>query len=379
MSTGRPAQRGVSLIEALVALTVMAFGMLGIVGLQATLRTNSDIAKQRAEAVRIAQAGVEDWRAFETLASTPGVAAYADIVDMPPTVVPGTSNATFTRTAVVTPAAPAASAPQLKTVTMSVAWSDRSGQNLSVNLVSSIAAIPPELAGALALAGDRAATQQPRGRHRGIPAAALQQSDGTSIFAPPGSTSLRWVFNNVSGVITKVCTPECVDANLSLLSGYIRFATDAPPVAGSAEAPSSAALLALGVRMDLVSPSTSSETCYTQTAATAIQYFCALPVTAGPTPTWSGRAAFTGIDIAATLETASASQFKVCRYAAVVTPAARNNAAHPLDYVDVSGALQNQNYLVIKAGDGLLPFTCPADDPATTYVNGNTWPQQPAI
>ncbi|MDP1533833.1 MAG: prepilin-type N-terminal cleavage/methylation domain-containing protein, partial [Rubrivivax sp.] len=44
-------QQGVSLIEAVVALAVLAFGMLGLVGVQATLRGNADIAKQRAEAV----------------------------------------------------------------------------------------------------------------------------------------------------------------------------------------------------------------------------------------------------------------------------------------------------------------------------------------
>ena len=53
----RAIQRGVSLVEAIVAMAVMAFGMMAIVGLQTTLRQNSDIAKQRSEAVRIARGG----------------------------------------------------------------------------------------------------------------------------------------------------------------------------------------------------------------------------------------------------------------------------------------------------------------------------------
>ena len=54
--------RGVTLIEALVALAVMSFGMLAVVGVQATLRVNGDVAKQRAEAVRIGQEAVERLR-----------------------------------------------------------------------------------------------------------------------------------------------------------------------------------------------------------------------------------------------------------------------------------------------------------------------------
>ena len=73
-------QRGVSLIEALVALAIMAFGMLGIVGMQSSLRTNADISKQRSEAVRIAQEVIEQRRAFWVLAAAAGVTAYADIV-----------------------------------------------------------------------------------------------------------------------------------------------------------------------------------------------------------------------------------------------------------------------------------------------------------
>ena len=57
--------RGLSLIEAMVAFAVMGFGMLGVLGIQATLRNNADQAKQRTEAVRIAQEALESWRALD--------------------------------------------------------------------------------------------------------------------------------------------------------------------------------------------------------------------------------------------------------------------------------------------------------------------------
>jgi hypothetical protein len=53
------------------------------------------------------------------------------------------------------------------------------------------------------------------------------------------------------------------------------------------------------------------------------------------------------------------------------------NADHPLNYDQVAGALTNQNFLVIRAGNDADPFECPGDDTGTPYFNGNTWRHQP--
>jgi hypothetical protein len=63
-----------------LALAVMALGMMGLVGVQSTLRNTSDVAKQRSEAVRIAQVEIERWRAFTALAGGGGT-NYGDMAD----------------------------------------------------------------------------------------------------------------------------------------------------------------------------------------------------------------------------------------------------------------------------------------------------------
>lgn len=52
---GRPRGRGFMLIEALVALLIFAFGVLGLVGLQATMTKAQSTAKYRADAAFLAQ------------------------------------------------------------------------------------------------------------------------------------------------------------------------------------------------------------------------------------------------------------------------------------------------------------------------------------
>lgn len=374
-------QRGVSLIEALVALAVMAFGMLGVVGMQTTLRSNSDVSKQRGEAVRIAQAAMEDSRAFEQLA-TGGGSNYADIDDVTGAPVSGVgSNTTFTRSVVVMPATVDPALARMKTVTISVTWQDRNAQTSAVSLTSSIAGVAPELAGSLGLPGDRAPTQRPRGRNFAIPAGAVDQNDGTSVFTPPGAPAgTTWVFNNTTGVITSTCVAVgyCLPADRFLLGGFVQFAYGGLPTAAEAELPTDAALN-VGVVVDLTVPTTSTESCFTQLSSTYVAYFCAVPTSTVP-PLWSGRTRITGAPIATALTDNLATNYKVCRY----TPARNHtppggNASHPLDYVNVTGALTNQNFLVISAGDGTVgtaPFECPVDGP-NALVNSNTWRHQP--
>ena len=151
-------QRGVSLIEALVALAVMAIGMLGLMGVQSSLRSNSDVAKQRSEAVRLAQQEIEGWRAFVTLAGSTTSTNYGDLDSDSGTTIVGT-NASFTLTrTVVSLGAPRRG----KSLLVDVAWEDRNGEAQRVRLATLIAGIAPELAATLTVPGEGDLVRHPK-------------------------------------------------------------------------------------------------------------------------------------------------------------------------------------------------------------------------
>jgi len=57
-SSLKSAQQGVVLIEALIAILIFSFGVLGIVGLQAAMVKNTSESKYRADASNIAQQSI---------------------------------------------------------------------------------------------------------------------------------------------------------------------------------------------------------------------------------------------------------------------------------------------------------------------------------
>ena len=401
----RCAARGVSLIEALVALAVMTFGMIAYVGLQSTLRQTGDVARQRSEAVRIAQEAVEQWRAYVATGEVADEVDYTDIDSLPPETADGAdANTAFTLTrTVVDAAADAASAPaapRMKTLVVDVDWLGRDGtEPQSVRLSTTITAVPPELAGTLRLAPTGAPIGGPAGRHPAIPLEAVDEG-ATSRFHPPqpdGGT-VSWVFDDATGVITQICstTTDCTAVTAFLLRGYVRFATGpTQPAAADAEVPPSPAL-PVQVAVQRTYPSASTVACRQQMGASDVRYFCAVPVDpAGTPPRWSGRSQVLGLPLAASIADPADDAYRVCRYTpyrdhrAVGTGAPpMRNQDHPLDYGapppdaskrGVDAPLLNQNFLVIRAGDGSTPFDCPDDDASTAYVDGTTWHHQPAL
>ncbi len=413
------AQRGVSLVEALVAMAVMAFGMMAIVGLQSTLRMNSDIAKQRSEAVRIAQEAIEEWRGFSLIEGGAGgrkgyddltVGALADVE------VVG-SNATYTVAQTVTVTDPGQG---WKSLQVTVAWLDRAGDPQSVRLDSVIARADPALSGILSMKPADVPVREPLGRNLGIPPVAKNLGNGTSGYKPPGAggATVVFVFDNLTGVIVGVCNTvttgqaELTGADVSScsnnttglpLSGFVRFATEAvQPTAANAENPLSTALnLAVALTLTSSNHPIPDHACFADAPATAlttntaVPYFCAIFFNTGSTLIWSGISTIVPLafaepvgelpwEIATDAADPTSTRYRVCRY----TPATSDaevvpNAEHPRNYSNVTilEPLTNQNFLIIRAGDGGVAFQCPTDVPADPaagdFVNSNTLPHQP--
>ncbi|MCB1994662.1 MAG: pilus assembly protein PilV [Burkholderiaceae bacterium] len=373
-------QAGISLVEALVALVVMSFGTLAVLGVQSTLRFNGDVSKQRAEAVRIAQEAMEDARSFSGIAGADeDVAYFGDIADSVRTV--DGLNATFTVTTTVQTVAD----PRRKTVQVQVGWQDRGGNAQAVQFDSAIFGTTSAFAGTLVIPANRSPIRNPGGRHGAIPPAAVDQGDGSSRFAPPGAASgVSWVFNNRTGYITRVCTAveSCIDSSARLLAGYVRFDLNASP---SAELPGSARLSDIQVRVVQTAPAAVAGTlqCFEDTSSPSwVAYYCAVPT--DNQVSWSGQALVGGssLDLANSIADGDADEHRVCRYtpyrAHLTAPTQMRNDEHPLVYSNVTESLTNQNFLVMRAGNGDAdPWACP-DDVAGTPVNGTTWHHQPS-
>ena len=370
--------RGVSLIEALLALVVMSLGMLAVVGVQATLRSNGDLSRQRAEAVRLAQEGIESWRTFTSVTAVAGQVDYTDVVsDGPDDVTPPAANAVYLRTRTVLAAGPNGS-PPMKTLSVTVQWTDRAGAAQQVQLFTAVARIAPALAASLSVPPNGSPARQPLGRHRDIPRGAVPGVGDSSSFTPPQPagpvTSL--VFNNLSGLITSICVDGlCTDGKAQLVTGYLRAAigpdhpnplaiTDAVALNPQSTAAQLGAFLAgrnLEMSVDYTSSSDPATrragTCFIDplvgNVGTAIEYFCVVRLYADAnnlSPSWTGSIQFgpnpgliTDDDAAV-----SASLLRACRY----KPAKDINA-------NIKTPLSLQNFLLMAAGDGVAKSLCP--------------------
>ena len=139
--TVRSRQRGVSLLDALLAFLTLSLGMLAMSRLQTDLRASADAARERSEAVRLAQLDIEGLRAF---ADTAGWNAIADATT---DVTPAGSTTGYTLERVVE----TRTEPALKAVQVTLHWSDRRGAAQQWHLATLIAGHDPALAGALTL------------------------------------------------------------------------------------------------------------------------------------------------------------------------------------------------------------------------------------
>ncbi len=210
--TQRRSEAGFTLVEALVSLLVVSFGMLAIAGMQATLAKNADLAKQRTEAVRLAQVKMEELRAFDSIVSGEGTWNYAtDVVsgaDAP--VTPTDSNTAFTLSWAVTGpdgVTPAGANDAQKWIHVTVQWADRASTalNHSITLDSNIARNNPTALKGLVAGQAQPRVRQPRNRNLNIPYPSVALGGGrqSAFIPPPGA--VVYVFDNTTGNIVSSC------------------------------------------------------------------------------------------------------------------------------------------------------------------------------
>ncbi len=206
---------GFALVEALVALLVVAFGMMAIAAFQYTLSRSSDIAKQRTEATRIAEREIDRLRSFGQRGPdadpNDGLLTFAEDLQTGTSLLPDVSG-TFTNTVYRTQrviSAPTAPVPSIgerfRWVNVVVRWDDRTGVEQSVTLSTAISDGTPTDLGGLSGGRGLATTLRPKNRNINIPYPAVNLAGGTSsAFVPPPGNAI-FTFNNDTGNVTQSC------------------------------------------------------------------------------------------------------------------------------------------------------------------------------
>ena len=346
---------GFTMLEALIAFAIGGFGLLAIARITIGMQGASDLAKQMSEATIVGERKLEELRAYQQVAAYTGaqVAAgqwgFLNIATGSQNVV-GT-NATYTVAWTVTDApAPMTS----KTAVVDVGWTDRQGNARNANLNTVIAGTNPSSSLGLTVTPAGTPIRKPKNRDLNVPVPAIDVGGGLSAFTPPGgAASLHLVFNNTTGVLTKICTGAgsalagwtCSNITGYLVSGFIAVDNQAN------------ATLSSPFTLVFTLTQGTFDACYNDSALATKTYagfvtFTCVVLPNGATPSvWSGTMNVGGISIG----TGSGND-KICRYSADYDGSGGiTNAEHPATYANVTESLENQNFMVMKGN-----ASCPA-------------------
>ncbi|MBA3597804.1 MAG: prepilin-type N-terminal cleavage/methylation domain-containing protein [Methylibium sp.] len=367
-----PKERGFTLIEAMIALLIIAFGLLALAGMQIMLSRNADVAKQRTEAMRLAQERMEVMRSYTGIASDPAVPlAWQDLDTVsndPANPIASTySNTLFSRSWIVE------GLPQdaLRPVSVTVAWVDRAGEPQSVTLTSVISNTDPVRVGALGVAVPADGNvRQPKNRNINIPVAAIELDEGKKSvyqFKP----DLAMVFNNTTGLVVERCNTLVTDAAYSggtavcfpftavIVSGFVTGAvmpTGIPPAGSLPTLPTGINTSevvdedASGGKLISCAYSIAKDQNTGNNLADVHYYLCVIPITT--TSGWSGRLLLGGIPTTA--------NHKVCRIQFERSDLLNDNQRNDQLYSNVETSLDNQNYFIDSSpGETCTPPTPP--------------------
>ena len=349
-SPRRGGQRGFTLIEALISLVVMAFGMLALSGMQLSLSRNADVAKQRTEAMRLAQARIEEMRSFTGIST--GTINWNGLDSTANTTT--VTNTTYTVASTMS----GVNTDTMRPVNVQVSWSDRTGAAQSVNIASVISQTDPRDPGFI---GNplplNKPLKRPKNRDINIPIPAIDLGNGTSSYQ--FSNTYAVVFSNINGSVVETCNPgktvlvladlgTCVTFTGYILAGYINTTVTTVPTGVNTSG------------LSLNSPhATQTINCQFgnatdqnngATIANYKYYLCVIPLSGNLL--WSGTFRLGGVP--------TTGSYVVCRFQYTQT-AVTANERNSQPYLNVDTSMDEQNYLI----------TTNNSNSASTLVGGN--------
>ncbi|MEI2678445.1 MAG: hypothetical protein V9G29_11655 [Burkholderiaceae bacterium] len=414
-------QRGVTLVEALLSFLVIALGVLSMSRLHHHLQAHADLARQRSQALRLAQEDIETVRVYASLmqpAGAPPAASSYERIEPVASALDQLGGLQLNTAYRLTRQIDAGSALRMKHATVGVAWTARDGTEHRAEVSTIIAGQHPALSGALALGPSALTASGGMARSARIPFTAKNLGDGRSVLKPVLAGSTAFVLDNLSGEVTQQCSEvpaglsdgdltaehltHCSEARGLLLSGTVRFSNANPPDPLAANDPPLE--LAMGVALAsavaaadpwcgteaqktvlyrsgdgvhrvtvplAAEPARVGVAAWTDLGERFVAYNCLVPA-AGDPPRWSGTS--TLIPFGWTIGTTAADR-RICRYAwdHDGSGAIDRNDEHPADYMGVDRALLQQNFLVIRGDlacpDGAAPRMADAvGSPPTSRV-----------
>jgi len=343
-------QRGFTLIEALIAMGITAFGMLALAGMQMMLARNADIARQRGEATRLAQQQIETMRSYTSIAVAAGQLSWDDLAAGNDS---SDGNAHFTRTWSIA----GTKTDAMRSVSVAVSWTDRADTLQTLTLNSVISQTDPGDVGALGFPLPANTTlKRPMNRSINIPVPAENLGDGRSL-SRFGNFAV--IFSNDSGYVVQRCAATATASDLSSCSDYAAYI-----VAGYVSKTMSSFPSTLGVSTaGLTGYDTSRaiecsfDTATDQTTGATLSaykyYLCVVPTTSGGT--WSGTMRLAGM--------ASGTNYLVCRMQYPTSYGGSANTRNVQPYASVDSSIDNQNYIITTSS------TCPTVSSLATTLH----------
>ena len=373
----RAASRGFSLIEALIALAITAFGLLALAGVALKLAHSEDVARQRGEATRLAQEQIESFRSFTQLSAEPGKNAWdsmgsGNTSDQITNDDDFNTNTTFTRSWQVFDSA----GDPWRRVSVTVAWTDRikgDAEPQSLTFNSIISKTDPFDSGALAFPQPGNTTlKRPKNRSMNIPVPAVDLGEGKS--AIPVGTGLYAVFSNDTGWVVRTCNFNittaseldlCEQTTAYIIAGYISLKSSGNGNGNNNNTLSFPADLAINTSQisgstGVVCSVSDARDQNDNTVLSGYKYYLCVVYVAAEGQSWSGKVRLAG----STLNSGTADVL-VCRFQYAASSTSNANQRNVQPYSAVADSLDNQNYVITNLS------SCPTIDSLATTQHQN--------